>query len=153
MDADLDLATAHRRFAVDLNNLAWTLLERGVADDDGAHALIDAAHASAHHWSIAGGALHALRAATLVTTVYAHLEWSATALRHADRTERLLRAAADDATPFDRAVALAAISRGYELGGRGEDAARTWLEAREHAAGADADERTVLAQLYGLDPG
>ena len=62
----------HQRFAASCNNLAWDLATqaRSKAQD---REMLDAAHASAWHWSQIGTELHRMRAQLLVAEVHALL--------------------------------------------------------------------------------
>jgi hypothetical protein len=66
-------ATAwHRRFAAAGNNRAWDLSvqSRNPAED---HEMLNAAHASAWHWTTVGSELHRMRATMLLAEVHALL--------------------------------------------------------------------------------
>ncbi len=117
-EATFDLARAHRRFAVELNNLAWDLLEtpnRTPADDE---RMIHAAHAACFHWLEVGGPLNHLRAECLLATAYASVGLGEAALRHAERCMALSNEAGDTQTTFDRATAHGCASLAYASVGR-----------------------------------
>lgn len=50
-DAELDLAAAHRRFAVNCFNYAWELIEQPERSPEEDEVMIHVAHASLWHWS------------------------------------------------------------------------------------------------------
>jgi hypothetical protein len=147
-----DPEAAHRFFAVELNNLAWSLLEGGHEGEPDPFLLLDAAHAAAYHWRRVGNDLNVLRAATLLTTAYVHLDWAETATRHAERTHALLRSLPDGATPFDAAAGFAAVSRAFELDGRHDEAAASRAAALARARDMTTDGVSLIQRLYELAP-
>ena len=80
---DSDLQDWHKRFAITANNRAWELsvLERTAKQDQ---EMLDAAHASAWHWSAAGTELNRMRSTMLLAEVHALLGFGASALRYAE---------------------------------------------------------------------
>jgi Activator of Hsp90 ATPase homolog 1-like protein len=141
------MAAQHRWFARSLNGLVWRLLartDRTAADDA---RMVDAAHASQHHWREAGGP-PATRGEWLVSHVYAVLGRPEPALHHARRCLALGDgdpAAAD----FDHAYAAEAMARALACAGELDQAA-SW-HSRATAAGAavadDEDRRIVTDDL------
>ncbi len=75
----------HKKFAVDLNNLVWSLLERDnrIKKDD--EMMVHAAHASCFHWSKVGTEVNLQRGEWLISHVYAVLNRPASALHYAKR--------------------------------------------------------------------
>ena len=73
----------HKRFAAQANNRAWELsvLERTAEQD---LEMLDAAHASAWHWSAIGTELNRMRATMLLAEVHALLGFGASALHYAE---------------------------------------------------------------------
>jgi len=103
-DPTFDVDTAHRWFAMDLNNATWTWLEthtEASATDPAIHA----AHASYHHWRQVGGVINNARAASLVANVHAACGNGSIALALAHECFDLLDQAGDDATDWDLAFA------------------------------------------------
>jgi hypothetical protein len=81
---DSEEATAsHRRFAAAANNRAWdlTLQLRDAAED---RQMLNAAHASAWHWSKVGTELNRTRATMLLAEVHALLGLGQSALAYAE---------------------------------------------------------------------
>src|SRR5687768_9557039 len=70
-EAPFDLPRAQRWFAVELNNLAWDLLDKPGRTNDETNRMLHAAHASVHHWLAAGNELNRLRGMVLLANVYA----------------------------------------------------------------------------------
>jgi hypothetical protein len=78
-------ATAwHRRFAAAANNRAWELSvqTRNAAEDQ---EMLNAAHASAWHWTKVGTELNRMRAAMLLAEVHALLGLGQSALAYAEK--------------------------------------------------------------------
>jgi hypothetical protein len=146
-----DLAKAHRWFAVELNNLAWELYELPARTAEETERMLDAAHASVHHWRQVGTVLNALRGQVLLASCYAAASNSETAVRHAYRALDLL-SIAEGTTPFDRVSVLGSVAAAMSLGGKTAEAARLRAEAREALAQLTGDDdRRVAAQLWKLD--
>jgi len=80
---DADPIKWHRHFAMAGNNRAWEL---SVEARDAAQEaeMLDAAHASAWHWEVAGNELNHMRARMLLAEVHALAGHGATALAYAE---------------------------------------------------------------------
>lgn len=59
----------HRHFAMEANNRAWALVEGGDRSRDGE--MLNAAHAGAWHWEVAGNELNHMRAKMLLAEAHA----------------------------------------------------------------------------------
>jgi hypothetical protein len=148
-DAPFDIKVAHRWFAVELNNLAWDLVEalqRSPADNE---RMIHAAHAACYHWLEAGNLLNHLRAQCLLATAYSKAGLAEGAVRHAERCLALSVEAGDTPTAFDLASAHGCAALAYASVGRMADA-RTHrtsaIAAAEHFS--DPSEADVFNRLY-----
>jgi hypothetical protein len=78
-----DLARWHRWFAVECNNRAWQLADKPSRTAAESDAMLDAAHASALHWSHIGNELNDARARMLLAHVHAACGNGQLALRYA----------------------------------------------------------------------
>ena len=146
-EAPFDLPRAERWFAVELNNLAWDLLDKPSRTADETERMLHAAHASVHHWLAVGNDLNRLRGMVLLANVYAGAGFVEGAVRYAEQAIALSDAAGETQTPFDRATALAAAARAYAMSGD-HDKARRFFDLAQHAAeNLAADERPVFDQL------
>ena len=109
--SDSDLQDWHKRFAAMANNRAWELsvLERTPEQDQ---EMLDAAHASAWHWSVIGTELNRMRSTMLLAEVHALLGFGASALRYADemRTYFVGRETADWELAFTHVIHAHAAS-------------------------------------------
>jgi Activator of Hsp90 ATPase homolog 1-like protein len=141
----------HQWFARSLNGLVWRLLAQPdrTAEDDAR--MVDAAHASQHHWREAGGP-PATRGEWLVSHVYAVLGRPEPALHHARR--RLALADGDPAAAdFDHAYAAEAMARALACAGELDQAA-SW-HSRATAAGAavaDDEDRKIFTDDLATGP-
>lgn len=80
---DQDVATWHRRFAVDANNRAWQLSEAATRSGAEDQAMLEAAHAAAYHWRKIGTDVHVARAEMLLAHVHALLGHGTIAMPYA----------------------------------------------------------------------
>lgn len=133
----------HRALAIETNQLAWKLLESRTDDD----LLVHAAHASAFHWTQAGGGPEKRqRAEWLIARVYAELGFGVSALRHARRCQEWTETHPEAMADFDRAYALEGLARAYAAD-RDRDATRRYrLRAREAGAAIAGEEDRKLFQ-------
>jgi hypothetical protein len=144
-----DVQAAHRWFAIELNNLAWDLIESDSLTDDDREQLIDAAHASSYHWRQVGTPLNHQRAQCLLATAYAVSGFPESALRHAQRCLELSRETGNEQSPFDLATAYGCASRACAVVGDRSEAARHYAQAIKHVADFEhAEDRGVFEKLY-----
>jgi hypothetical protein len=146
--ADLLDADAHRRLGKALFNHTWTLLELPERTAEEVDEMIAATHASAWHWSKAGGTLaNAARSQWQIARVYATLGRGEPALSHAQRCLELAEAAlatgvADD---WDVPSALEGLARAQSVAGDRSAAAATIARGREAATRiADPEDRQLI---------
>ena len=114
----------HRQLGVDLFNYTWTLLERDDRTPDDDDELIDAAHASAHHWRRADGVRPENRARSewQLSRVYSVLGRTEPALYHAQRC--LDHCVEHGLADWDLAFAYEALARAHKLAGDEAECAR-----------------------------
>lgn len=131
---DEDLSRWHRWFAVECNNLAWSLAEsqaRTPADDA---TMLAAAYASSFHWSRAGTAENAALCEILLGQVHALLGHGDLAMHHALRAQEWV--VAHDRPSWEIAFAHAVLANAaYAAGDRALHA--------EHYAMAEAAGKTL----------
>lgn len=148
-DAPFDLPRAHRWFAVELNNLAWDLVESAERTVEDSERMIHAAHAACFHWLQAGTLLNHVRAQCLLATAYAASSLGEAAARHAERCLGLSHQAGETQSPFDRATAHGCAANAYALVGRLNEAREQYRLAKEVAATfTDSAEIEVFVRLY-----
>jgi uncharacterized protein YndB with AHSA1/START domain len=142
----------HRAHAVEANNSAWELLERGGdLTDDEADDLLGRAYAAAHHWRRAtdAGPTNAARASWLISRAHVVLGHGDLALHHADRSAAVVAAAGLD--DFDLAYAHEARARALACVGRRDEAAVDLAAARAVAI-ADDEDRKIFESDVDAEP-
>lgn len=146
-----DVAAAHRRHAVECNNLAWSLSEQGARSAAEDEDMLNAAHASAFHWSRAGNELNAARAWMLLGRVHALLGNGREALRYARQSHDYL--VAHDPPDWELAFAHAVLAHAAWAAGDGTLHALHHAKARELGeAIADAEDRSIFLGTFGTIP-
>jgi DNA-binding transcriptional MerR regulator len=140
----------HRRLGKDLYNHTWTLIETADRTPQQVDEMIAATHASAYHWSKAGGTLaNAARGQWQMARVYATLGRGEPALWHARRCVELAEAAsaAGVADDWDLAAALESLARAQAVAGDLAAARASAARAREAITTiADAEDRQLIEQ-------
>ena len=140
----------HKRFAAEANNRAWELsvLERTAEQD---LEMLDAAHASAWHWSAIGTELNRMRSTMLLAEVHALLGFGASALHYAEemRTYFVGRETDDWELAFTHVIhAHAASAAGaVETHRLAYQAAKIALNAI-----ADAEDRAIVNKTFSQVP-
>lgn len=148
-DAPFDIRVAHRWFAVELNNLAWDLVETKDRSQQDTQRMIDAAHAACFHWLQVGTSLNHQRAQCLSASAYAAAGCAEAAMRHAQHCLKLSEENGATQTAFDRATAHGCAASALALAGQMDEAQEHHRLAREVAAACDhPDEPEVFARLY-----
>jgi TPR repeat protein len=148
--AEIDQARAHRWFAVEFNNTAWSLLESG----DRSPAVLDRALACAYaawlHWEAVGTAVNRQRAMNLLAQACTAGGRQHEAIRYGREGLALSQTNGEEQTPFDRAAALAALAAAsrFSLDWREADS----LEDQALALAADLpdDDRRVIDFMLAL---
>lgn len=140
----------HRRLAKELYNHTWSLIETADRTPEQTDEMLLSTHASAFHWSRAGGTLaNAARGHWQIARVYATLGRGEPAVWHARRCLELAEAAtaAGVADDWDLAAALEALARAQLVAGE-ETAARATGDLARAAleAVADPEDRQLIQQ-------
>lgn len=148
--ADMLDADAHRRLGKELFNHTWMLLELADRTNEQVDEMIAAAHASAWHWSKAGGTLaNAARSQWQIARVYSTLGRGEPALTHARRCLDLAEAAeaAGVADDWDVPSALEGLARAQSVAGDRAAAAATLARGVQAASAiADPEDRQLIEQ-------
>lgn len=123
----------HRKYAVDLFNFVWKLLEkteRSVEEED---EMIHAAHASRYHWGKAGTAVNLARGEWQISRVYSTIKHPEAALHHARRCLAICQE--NGIGDFDLAYAYEALARAAAVAGYGSSSRHytrlAWEAARQ----------------------
>lgn len=143
-----DRGEAHRWFAVELNNLAWDLVESPSRTDGETDRMLHAAHGACHHWLEVGSAVHHLRAVCLLATAYGAAGRVEGARHYAQRCVAMLDRVGDEATAFDAACAHGCAASAHALAGERDAAAGAYGLAVEAASRLGEDDRRVFESLY-----
>jgi DNA-binding transcriptional MerR regulator len=125
----------HRRLGKELYNHTWSLIELTDRSPEQIDEMIAATHASAYHWSKAGGTLaNAARSQWQIARVYSTLARGEPAMWHARRCLDLVEAAvaAGVADDWDMPAALETLARAQAVSG--DAAAARETQARSRAA-------------------
>lgn len=133
----------HRRFAVDLFNYAWDLLEKEDRTAEEDEQMVHAAHASRFHWGKAGAPRNLAVGEWQIARVYAALRRPEPALHHAKRALEIIEE--NGITGFNRASAYEGLARAYSVAGdKAETLAYIERAKAESELVADKEEREVL---------
>jgi len=127
----------HRKFAVDLFNLAWDLLDREERTQEEDDRMLYAAHASRFHWGEIGTPLQFERGEWQISRVYAVLNRPQAAIYHAQRCLDICTA--NQIGDFDIAFAYEALARAYAIAGESEKS-REYVRLAQQAGEQIEDE-------------
>lgn len=105
----------HKKFAVDLNNLVWSLLGKKDRTKDEDEIMIHSAHASCFHWSKVGTSVNLQRGEWLISHVYAVLNRPEGAVNYAKRCMEITQE--NNFVDFDLAYAYEGMARAYAVAG------------------------------------
>lgn len=147
---DTDATSWHRYFAMQSNNRAWALAvqDRSEAED---MEMLDAAHASAFHWNVAGDEIHRMRAGMLLAEVHALLGLGQTAFDHAERMRDFFL---DRETPdWELAFVHAIHAHAAAIVGDADGHEASYAEAeRAIEAIADPEDRRIVLETFDQVP-
>ncbi len=141
---------AHKWFAVDLNQLAWKLMEKADRTKSEDELLEHAAHTSMYHWLQVGEAINAQRAAWLLSRVYAVLNEPGQCFYYAEKCMDLTQA--NSFGDFDLAYAFEAMYRACLLNEEEEEAEEFKNNAEE--AGKNivrAEDREIFFKDFNFE--
>ncbi len=103
----------HKKFAVTLFNLVWSLLDKKDRTKQEDDKMVHAAHASRFHWGEVGSAVNFVRGEWQISRVYSVLNRPQPALYHAERC--LVICKENNIGDFDLAFAYEAMARAYAV--------------------------------------
>jgi len=103
----------HKKFAVDLFNLTWSLLDKKDRTKEEDDKMVHAAHASRFHWGEIGTPLEFERGEWQISRVYSIVKRSEPAIYHAKRCLEICRE--HNIGDFDIAFAYEALARAYAV--------------------------------------
>jgi hypothetical protein len=103
----------HKKFAINLFNLTWSLLDKKERTREEDDRMIHAAHASRFHWGEIGTPLEFERGEWQISRVYSVLKRSEPALYHAMRCLKICEE--NNIKDFDIAFAYEAMARAHAI--------------------------------------
>lgn len=103
----------HKKMAVDLFNLVWTLLDKEKRTKKEEDTMVHAAHASRYHWGEIGTPLEFERGEWQISRMYSVLGRPQPALYHANRCLEICKE--NNIKDFDIAFAYEAVARAYAV--------------------------------------
>jgi hypothetical protein len=137
----------HKQLASAANNRAWELsvIARTPEQDD---EMLNAAHASAWHWSVIGSELNRMRATMLLAEVYASLGHGAAALRYAKEMQVYFLGAQ---TPdWELAFTHAICAHAASVAGDGPMHRQEYAKAlAAMEAITDTEDKAIVAKTFG----
>ena len=146
-----ELDRAHRAFAVDYNNRAWSLSEKPDRTDAENDDMVHMAHAAALHWRHAGNALNDARAQMLLARVHASLGHGDLALRYARPSHAYLMSV--ESPDWEVAFSHAILAHASRAAGRTDDHRKHYAIARRLGdAIADAEDRAIFEATFRTIP-
>ena len=126
---DQDQSEIQRKYAVDLFNLTWDLMEKSNRSQAETDQMIHAAHASRYHWGVVGQPVDLARGEWQVSRVYAILHRSEPCLYHAQRCLQITLE--NNLQDFDLAFAYEAMARACHMAGNVTESEKYMSLARE----------------------
>lgn len=127
--SDTDAQAPHQKFAVELFNLTWDLMDKTDRSQMETDRMIHAAHASRYHWECIGEPVNLARGEWQISRVYAILQRAEPCLYHAERCRQITLE--NDLRDFDLAFAYEAMARACRLAGKAAEAEKYLALARE----------------------
>lgn len=140
----------HRYFAATTNNRAWQLStkERTPQEDQ---EMLNAAHASAFHWSSVGTELHRMRATMLLAEIHSLLGFHTSAYAYAQEMRAFFTSTQ---TPdWELAFAHTIHAHASYVNGNMEEYAASFIAAERAIEDiADHEDRAIVLQTFNLVP-
>lgn len=146
-----EVRKAHRYFAIECNNKAWSLVE---APDATARReeLLNLAHASAMHWQAIGSDLEKMRATMLLANVHAALGLGPSAMTYANTMRGFFLE--QSATPdWENAFVYTIHARACACAGDAQGHADSYAQAQAAiSAIADPQDQAIVQTTFELVP-
>jgi hypothetical protein len=150
-EAPFDILQAHRWFAMEANNRAWSLAEAPTRSSAEIEEMIGAAHTAAWHWHHVGEPLNELRAQFLLTTAYGVAGREEGAALHAEQCLKLSESVGWEQSAFDRACVHGAAALAFRIGFHHREAREQYALALDAAKQlSEPGEQEVFTRLYVL---
>ena len=141
----------HRYFAINANNAAWNMSE-SLEDVLNHTELLDAAHASAWHWRVAGTTIHQMRSTMLLALIHSRMNMGPSAWRYAESMKKYFTEIAE--TPdWELAFVYAIHSWAALVCGKLDEYKASYQEATRCIEGIkDPEDRVVVTRTFKLIP-
>lgn len=143
---------SHKKFANELFNLTWDLIDKEDRNQKEIDRMINAAHASRYHWEVAGDALNIARGEWLISRVYALLGRGEPCRYHASRCLEITLD--NELKDFDLAFAYESMARAAKINENEVETAKYLTLAQDSGALiANSDDQTYFfSELKTLTP-
>ena len=140
----------YKKMAIDTFNAVWELMDKKDRTYEETLRMLHTAHASAFHWSFAGGAVNQARGEWQVSRAYCEAGMPDPALYHASAS--LAIGETNSIGDFDLTFAYEAVSRALKLSGDDEESRRYLHLCRESAKeiGSEDDRNYLLSELGSI---
>ena len=136
-----------RWFAIESNNIAWTLAEDPARTPAQRQEMLHAAHASAFHWSRVGSELNKARADMLLGLVHALLGNGPLAMTHARRSFEYI--SAHESPDWEFALAHAVLANAAHAAGETALYVTQYALARSSGdAIADSGDKEIFERIF-----
>ena len=145
-----DLPKWQRYFAASANNRAWELStqERSAKDNE---EMLNAAHASAFHWSSVGTELNQMRATMLLAEVHAILGFGPSAYAYAQEMKEFFTS--NETPDWELAFTYAIHSHASHANGNLREHTESYIAAEQAIIDiADEEDRAIVIQTFKLVP-
>ncbi|HFD04816.1 MAG TPA: hypothetical protein ENJ25_01570 [Firmicutes bacterium] len=137
MENDELVRKFHKKFAIDLFNYVWSLMDKEIRSKEEDLEMIHAAHASRYHWGRIGSPIEIIRGEWQISRVYSVLKMGESALFHASQSLTLCQK--NRIGDFDIAFAYEALARAYSVLGK-EDEKNKYISLARSAGDKILDE-------------
>jgi hypothetical protein len=146
-----EIATWHRWFAIELNNLAWEIAENPERTPAQREEMLNAAHASAIHWNNVGTDLNRARSDMLLAQVHGLLGDGPQATHYAERCRQYF---SDHECPdWEKAFVHAVMANAsYASGDRSRYQGEYDIAKRLGASISDDAEKEVFMRTFSQLP-
>jgi len=146
-----DMNDWHRQHAARSNNRAWALSTTNRSETEDRE-MLNAAHASAYHWSVVGTELHNMRATMLLAEVHSALGMAESAVGYAN--DMWAYFTNQSAVPdWELAFAHTIYAHAALVAGNKDLYKSSYEQAQQSIANiADDEDRTIVLETFDLLP-
>jgi len=146
-------ADAHKFFAVEFNQQAWTLIAKPDRTPEEDELLVHLVHASHYHWLKTGTKVNEQRGEWMISRVYVILKLPERAMHHALRCGKLTDDNLSMMCDFDIAYSEEALARANACNNNGENCKKHYAIAKELGEKiADNEDKKIFMSDLTSDP-